>query len=298
MNRVIVLGSINNDIVVFADRHPSVGETVRGNDLRTFPGGKGANQAVASARAGAPTAMLGLVGDDGPGQELRSFLEATGVDVSGVEITSTEPTGTALITVAGGDNTIVVVAGANGAVSEEVIADVSLEAGDIVLAQFETPASVSAALFRAARLAGAPTILNPAPAMPIPSDLLELVDYLIVNETEFALTFGFDPTDSPSASTREFESFDGVVVATLGAGGVLCWDRGDPASPHRIPGVQVEAVDSTGAGDCFCGYVAASLSRGEGLVDALHLANSAAALSVTRAGAASSIPTLDEVSVQ
>lgn len=294
-NRVIVLGSINNDIVVFAGRHPRVGETVKGNGFRTFPGGKGANQAVASAFAGVPTAMIGLVGDDAPGRDLRSFLESTGVDVSGVGISSSAPTGTALITVADGDNTIVVVAGANGDVSNDILEELVLSPNDVVLTQFETPTSTSTALFLAARVVGARTVLNPAPAMEIPPDLLSLVDYLIVNESEFALTFGFEPTAEIPADCKAFQTFEGVVIATIGARGVLVWVQGRRAHPEHIAGLSVDAVDSTAAGDCFCGYFAAGLARGASLDDALRIANRAAAISVTRIGAAASIPLLAEV---
>ena len=184
MGRVFVAGSINMDVVAIADRHPKVGDTVAGKSVQYFPGGKGANQAVAAAKLGAPTALIGRLGRDAFGQQLRAFLAAQAIDLAGVKETAGADTGTAIITVAAADNTIVVVPGANALVGAEDVGDVSFAEGDVAVSQFEIPQSAIVAFFRRARAAGATTILNPAPAMRFEPGLLELVDILILNETE------------------------------------------------------------------------------------------------------------------
>src|ERR1700757_470519 len=190
MGRVFVAGSINMDVVATAERHPRVGETVAGKEVLYFPGGKGANQAVAAAKLGAYTTLIGRLGKDAFGAELRAFLSAQGVDLSLVRETADAHTGTAIITLADADNTIVVVPGANGLVTPEDVAPVSLAKGDIAVSQFEIPLPAIAAFFKRARAAGATTILNPAPARQIGAELLSLVDILVLNETELALLSG------------------------------------------------------------------------------------------------------------
>src|SRR5216683_4999187 len=172
MGRVVVAGSINMDVVATAERHPKVGETVAGQEVRYFPGGKGANQAVAAAKLGAATALIGRLGADAFGQELKAFLAAQGVDVSCVRETAEAHTGTAIITLANADNTIVVVPGANGLVSADDLAAVELAQGDVAVSQFEIPLPTIAAFFKRARRARATTILNPAPARKVDSGLL------------------------------------------------------------------------------------------------------------------------------
>ena len=164
MGRVFVAGSINMDVVATADRHPQVGETVAGKAVLYFPGGKGANQAVAAAKLGAPTTLIGRLGTDAFGQQLRAFLAAQGVDLAFVKDTAEAHTGTALITIANADNTIVVVPGANALVSAEDVGAPVLAKGDVAVSQFEIPLPTIAAFFKRARAAGATTILNPAPA--------------------------------------------------------------------------------------------------------------------------------------
>ena len=165
MGRVFVAGSVNMDVVATADRHPRVGETVAGKAVLYFPGGKGANQAVAAAKLGAPTTLIGRLGADAFGQELRTFLAAQDVDLGFVKTTAEAHTGTAIITVANADNTIVVVPGANALVSAEDVAAPVLANGDVAVSQFEIPLPAIIAFFKRARAAGATTILNPAPAM-------------------------------------------------------------------------------------------------------------------------------------
>ena len=184
MGRVFVAGSVNMDVVATADRHPRVGETVAGKAVLYFPGGKGANQAVAAAKLGAPTTLIGRLGADAFGQELRTFLAAQDVDLGFVKTTAEAHTGTAIITVANADNTIVVVPGANALVSAEDVAAPVLANGDVAVSQFEIPLPAIIAFFKRARTAGATTILNPAPAMQFDTELLDLVDVLILNETE------------------------------------------------------------------------------------------------------------------
>src|SRR5438105_9256124 len=184
MSRVFVAGSINMDVVATAERHPQVGETVAGNAVMYFPGGKGANQAVAAAKLGAPTTLIGRLGADAFGDELKAFLSAHGIDLKLVRQTAEAHTGTAIITVANADNTIVVIPGANALVDAADVAAPVLTKGDIAVSQFEIPLPAISAFFARARIAGATTILNPAPAIEFDRHLLGLVDILVLNEIE------------------------------------------------------------------------------------------------------------------
>jgi ribokinase len=298
MGRVFIAGSINMDVVATADRHPRIGETVAGNAVLYFPGGKGANQAVAAAKLGAPATLIGRVGADAFGRELRAFLSAQGVDLTFVEDTAEAHTGTAIITVANADNTIVVVPGANAHVSAEDVAAPVLAKGDIAVSQFEIPLAAVSAFFKRARAAGATTILNPAPAIEFGPEMLDLVDILILNETELGLLARTElrDTDDPA---RFFEAAralaakqNTIICVTLGSRGVLALIEGQASI---IAGRAVEAVDTTGAGDCFVGAVAAQLAEGKPVRDALDYANAAASICVQRMGAAPSMPTAAEV---
>src|ERR1700744_5137895 len=186
MGRVFVAGSINMDVVATADRHPKIGETIAGREVLYFPGGKGANQAVSAAKLGAPTTLIGRLGKDSFGQELKTFLAAQGVDLSFVQ-QSDAHTGTAIITLANSDNTIVVIPGANGLVTPADVSVAMLGKSDIAVGQFEIPLTSVPAFFKQARASGATTILNPAPAIAFGSELLDLVDVLSLNETELGL---------------------------------------------------------------------------------------------------------------
>lgn len=298
MGRVFVAGSINMDVVATTDRHPRIGETVAGTAVHFFPGGKGANQAVAAAKLGAPTTLIGRLGADSFGHQLRHFLALQGVDLTLVKDTTDTHSGTAVITVADADNTIVVVPGANALVSAADVAAASLGKGDVAVSQFEIPQPAIAAFFQRARAAGATTILNPAPALACGSELLDLVDILVLNETELALLSGFDLRDSDEpalfaeAARRLAIGADGIVCVTLGRRGVLALVSGEPM---LIPGRIVKALDTTGAGDCFVGALAAQLASGAALRDALEYANIAASICVQRMGAAPSMPTAAEV---
>jgi ribokinase len=298
MNRVFVAGSINMDVVATAERHPRIGETVAGKSVLYFPGGKGANQAVAAAKSGAPTALIGRIGKDAFGDGLRVFLAAQGVDLSFVQDTAGAHTGTAIITVANADNTIVVVPGANAMVSAADVAAPTFAKGDIAVSQFEIPLPAISAFFKRARAAGATTILNPAPAVECDAELLGLVDILILNESELGFLTKTELRDTDDsarfiAAARSLQTGrDKIICVTLGKRGVLAL-VGD--EPLMIPGRTVEAVDTTGAGDCFVGAVSAQLADGKSIGDALGYANIAASICVQRMGAAPSMPAAAEV---
>jgi len=298
LGRVFVAGSINMDVVATATRHPKVGETVAGQAVHYFPGGKGANQAVAAAKLGASTALIGRLGTDAFGQQLRTFLAAQGVDLTLVKDTAGTHSGTAIITIADADNTIVVVPGANALVSADDVAAPVLAKGDVAVSQFEIPQATIAAFFARARAAGATTILNPAPAIACGPELLDLVDILILNETELGflahteLHDGDAPDRFVDAARRLQTSTNGIICVTLGRRGVLALVGGEAL---MIAGRAVKAVDTTGAGDCFVGALAAQLAGGTAVRDALDYANAAASICVQRMGAAPSMPIAAEV---
>ncbi|MCA1397400.1 ribokinase [Bradyrhizobium sp. BRP56] len=296
MGRVFVAGSINMDVVATAERHPRIGETVAGEAVLYFPGGKGANQAVTSAKLGIPTALIGRLGTDAFGKELRTFLAAQGVDLTFVKDTDGTHSGTAIITLANADNTIVVVPGANGLVEADDVAALVLARGDVAVSQFEIPLPAIAAFFRRARAVGATTILNPAPAKQADKALLDLVDILVLNETElgYLTGTGLRDSDTPERFSEAARALGQgrIVCVTLGKRGVLALVDNQP---RLVPGREVKAVDTTGAGDCFVGALASQLAIGKPLGDALAYANAAASICVQRMGAAPSMPTADEV---
>jgi ribokinase len=298
MGRVFVAGSINMDVVATASRHPLIGETVAGHDVLYFPGGKGANQAVSAAKLGAPTTLIGRLGLDSFGHELRTFLAAQNVDLGFVQQTSDAHTGTAIITLANADNTIVVIPGANALVSAADVAAPTLAKGDIAVSQFEIPLSSVATFFKRARAAGATTILNPAPAIAFGVELLDLVDILILNESELGLLAHTElsNSDDPARFVAAARSLQGdgkrIICVTLGERGALALADG---RSQLIEGRAVKAVDTTGAGDCFVGAVAARLAAQKSIGDALKYANVAASICVQRMGAAPSMPTAAEV---
>jgi ribokinase len=298
MGRVYVAGSINMDVVATADRHPKVGETVAGQQVLYFPGGKGANQAVAASRLGARTTLIGRLGKDSFGAELKAFLGGQGIDLGYLQETAQAHTGTAIITVAAADNTIVVIPGSNALVSADDVSVVPLVKGDVAVSQFEIPLPTIAAFFRRARAAEATTLLNPAPAQKFGRELLELVDILVLNETELGFLAGTELSDSDEAVriidvARQLQArADQTICVTLGKRGVLAL-AGQEEFP--VPGRVVKAVDTTGAGDCFVGALAAQLADEVPLRTALAFANAAASISVQRMGAGPSMPTAAEV---
>jgi ribokinase len=298
MGRVFVAGSINMDVVATAERHPRIGETVAGHEVLYFPGGKGANQAVAAAKLGAPATLIGRLGKDAFGDELKAFLAAQGIDLDFVQQTAGAHTGTAVITIAKGDNTIVVIPGANACLSADDVAAPVLAKGDIAVSQFEIPLATISAFFKRAREAGAATILNPAPAIEFNRELLDLVDILILNESELGFLTKTELRDTDD-HTRYIEAAqtlqigkDKIICVTLGKRGVLALIE---SKSLIVPGRTVNAVDTTGAGDCFVGAVAAQLAAGKSIQDALDYANAAASICVQRMGAAPSMPTAAEV---
>jgi ribokinase len=298
MGHVFVAGSINMDVVATAERHPAVGETVVGSSVLYFPGGKGANQAVAAAKLGAATTLIGRIGQDAFGAELKAFLARQGVDVSLVRETADAHTGTAIITLANADNTIVVVPGANGLVTPDDVASADLANSDIAVSQFEIPLPTIAAFFKRASAAGATTILNPAPARAFDAELLRLVDILVLNETELALLARCELRDTDDAArfgevSRSLQTHPAqIICVTLGKRGVIALVEGEALT---VAGRAVKAIDTTGAGDCFVGTLAAQLAQGASLRDALGYANAAASICVQRMGAAPSMPTAAEV---
>jgi ribokinase len=294
---VVVAGSINMDLVVTAERHPKVGETVPGGDLHFLPGGKGANQALAAARLGARARLVGKLGRDAFGDRLHAFFVEGGLDLSFTTRTSEAGTGTALIVVAGADNSIVVVPGANGLLAPADVEGVPIARGDVLVSQFEIPEATILAFFARGKRSGAKTVLNPAPARRCAPELRALADVLVVNETELAFFLESDiaKRDVISAARGLPPRPEQIVVVTLGAGGAVAVDG---EREVIAPGRTVPVVDTTGAGDCFVGALAARLAAGDDLERALHYANAAASLSVQRLGAASSMPTSDEVARQ
>jgi ribokinase len=298
VSRVFVVGSINMDVVATADRHPRSGETVTGGELHFVPGGKGANQAMAAHRADAETWLVGRLGEDHFGDRLEAFLREGGLHLDHVEREPKLPTGTALVTVAGSQNTIVVVPGANSALGPHDVRALPIATGDVVVAQFEVPLETVEAAFLHGREQGATTVLNPSPAMPCSPRLLGLADVLIVNETELgffadAETAALETDDDIVAAARNLRARDSqVIVTTLGADGAIAVDRDEVM---RIEGRRVDVVDSTGAGDCFTGNLAAGLSRNAPISAALETANVAASLGVQSFGAGPSMPRLAEV---
>ncbi|WP_257168985.1 ribokinase [Bradyrhizobium sp. SRS-191] len=298
MGRVVIAGSINMDVVATAERHPRIGETVAGQSVMYFPGGKGANQAVSSAKLGAPTSLIGRLGRDGFGEQLRTFLADQGIDLAAVKDSASAATGTAIITLANADNTIVVIPGANAEVGAEDVAQIALKAGDVAVSQFEIPQATIAAFFKGAKAAGATTMLNPAPASVFAEGLFALVDVLVLNETELGFLAGVELSEAPTpqqvvdAVQVLNPRADQTICVTLGARGAIAVRGGDA---KLVEGRVVKAVDTTGAGDCFVGALAARLSQGAALADGIAYANIAASISVQRMGAGPSMPTAEEV---
>ena len=284
---ILVAGSANLDFVVQVPQIPAPGETVLGRDLAFFPGGKGANQAIASARAGgAPTDMLLALGDDWFAEPIESSLAAAGVRTHLVRVPD-KRTGAAFITVSDdAENSITVAPGANNELS---IADLPSTANySHLLLQLETPISVVTEYARAAKTQGTKVVLNAAPAQSLAAELLALIDILIVNEGELAVVAGYD---GDIASCLERVQVPCVIV-TLGSRGCCAREDGNIISQE---GIAVTAVDTTAAGDTFCGVLVAALSQGQSLQQALERANAAGALACTQLGAQSSIPSSDDV---
>jgi ribokinase len=298
MARIAVVGSLNMDLVVRTARFARPGETLSGQHFVTVPGGKGANQAVSAQRVGGHVTMIGCVGEDGFGQVLRQVLADEGIDVGHVGVAAGTATGVALITVdEHGENTIIVVAGANGAITAGDVeaAAPAIAAADVLLLQLEVPLPTVEAAARAARAGGTTVILNAAPAGALDDRLLALVDYLVVNETEVLAVAGVEHATPEDAARLVLTRGGGAVVVTLGAAGALLVPRrGEPVAMEAF---RVAVVDTTAAGDAFVGAFAVALAEGAPADEALRRASAAGALAVTRPGAQPSLPTRDDVQV-
>ncbi len=292
--RIAVVGSINVDLVVRTPRRPAAGETLAGTSFDLFPGGKGANQAVAAARLGASVTMVGRVGADTFASTGLRELEAADVDCAAVAHDPDQSTGIAAIVVDDrGENSIVIVAGANGAWSEQDMlrAEAAARAAQVLLLQHEIPQEVNVRAARAGHAAGATVVLNPAPAEPIPPALLASLDVLTPNAHEAALlTSGSE--SAPEAAAYALQKL-GIrrVVVTLGSAGALYLDQ----NLGQVAALPVDVVDSTAAGDAFNGALAVALARGLPLPDAVRVGCVAGSLATTRPGAQPSMPTLDDV---
>ena len=296
--RIVVIGSSNTDLIVKADRIPSAGETVLGTSLSTAAGGKGANQAVAAARLGADVTLVARIGRDAFGDAALAALAREGVRTDFVVRDDDAPSGVALIVVDGrGENAIAVAPGANARLSEENVrrARERIVAADALLLQLEVPLETVEYAARLAADGRARVILNPAPARPLSRELLAVLTVLTPNRTESETLAGMLVTDADSADRAAqalCEKGVANVVVTLGAAGAVF---AGALGVGRVPGVRVTPVDTTAAGDAFNGALAVALARGESLVDAARFASLAGALTVTRAGAQPSLPSIEEV---
>ena len=290
---LLVIGSLNMDLVVTAPCHPEIGETITANDFHTFPGGKGANQAVAAARLGGNVKMIGKLGCDPFGDQLFDSITRNGVDATFVTRDPQTPTGVALITVdQQGENTILIVAGANGRVT---VTDVQAAApaftdAAILLLQHELPQAAVEQAIHMGKAHGLKIVLNPAPARELSDELLAEIDYLVPNESELSLLSGLN---SLEASIRMLLS-RGVqrLIVTLGGDGAIL---ATPQQQIHVPAFCIEPVDTTAAGDAFLGAFTVALSEGADLREAARRGNAAGALTATKPGAQPSLPTRQEL---
>jgi ribokinase len=291
---ILVVGSLNMDLVVHTPRHPRIGETIIGGSFQTFPGGKGANQAVAAARLGGAVIMVGKVGQDAFGKALLETVARDGVDTSCIKKDDQAASGVALITVSNdGENTIVVASGANALVTAkdiEAIDEIFKQIGILVL-QLETPLPTVEYAVKKAKEYGATVVLNPAPACPLPDSLLSSVDYLVPNQTEISLLAGNIESLDDAIQVLRSRGVEHLIV-TLGEEGVLIIDG---EQRLHIPAYPVKAVDTVAAGDAFVGAFVVALSEGLSLTEAVRWGNAAGAIAVTRPGAQPSLPKREEL---
>jgi len=296
--QIVVVGSINMDLLAVVHRLPRPGETVVSLGFEENPGGKGANQAVAAARLGATSVMIGRVGDDAIGQQLRRSLRESQVSVSNVRTTRGKSSGVALITVANfGENTIVVVPGANGALSptDVAAAEATLQSADAILVQLEIPLETVAAVIDVARRHDVRLILDPAPACDdLPHDMLK-VDVVCPNAVEAQQLTGVainKPADAEPALKQLLRRGVRLPIITLGAQGAIFADEGEI---HHVKSFPVDAVDATAAGDSFAAALAVALVEGQGNLAAVRFASAAGAIAASRSGAQRSMPTREDV---
>lgn len=290
MKKIGVVGSINMDMTVKAERIPLKGETLKGWDLKYVPGGKGANQAVAMAKLGAEVEMFGCVGDDAAGASLLKNLQDVGVETKCVKVVEGEPTGLAMITVGDNDNTIIVVAGTNDRVDIGYINEVNdpLLECEIVLLQHEIPQETVEYVIALCADNGVKVVLNPGPARPVKQELLEKVTYLTPNEHEAVILFGRD-----LSFEEMMKRYPEKLVITQGSRGVsTCLKSGEVI---LVPARKANVVDTTGAGDTLNGAFTVAVTEGRDISDALAFANTAAGLSTEKFGAQGGMPTYEEV---
>lgn len=296
MAEIVVLGSLNMDLSINVTRIPLPGETISGGNLVTSAGGKGANQAAACARMGRGVAMVGCVGDDDFGKRLKNGLSSMGVDITHVKEESAAATGTAMILVdAKGENCIVLSAGANRLVSIDAASCELIKNAKMLLLQLEIAPEIVYEAIEIAVAAKVPVLLNPAPAIALKTELYSKIDYLVPNETEATLLTGIAVVNLHTAEkAANILVSRGVknVIITLGADGALLATN---QYKIHIPAFKIDVVDTTGAGDAFIGGFASELAAGETLESALRFAAAAGALTATRAGAQSSLPTREEL---
>ena len=295
MTNILVVGSLNTDLVVRTPRFPQPGETISGEDLQVIPGGKGANQAVAASRMGSEVSMLGRVGKDNFGDFLLENLKTNNVDSQLVQRDDSS-TGTAIIVVdANGQNSIVLSPGANGKVSSSDIEHASFSDFDLLLLQLEIPIPTVLSAAKLAKQNGVRVLLNPAPAKELPEELISLADFLIPNETELSLLTGMEVKDIPTAEKAAHALLQrGVqnVIVTLGSNGALIVTN---KSTSHISPFKVDVVDTTAAGDAFIGGFASVLDTANSLEEAVRYGCACGALATTKFGAQPSLPTKQEI---
>ena len=292
MKNILVIGSLNMDLVINTERLPQAGETIHGKGFAHFPGGKGANQASACARAGGNVKMLGKVGNDAYGDILLKNLSHDGVNINGIEREDIS-TGVAVITVFGGENCIILDKGANGLVDKDYI-DRHMDAldwADFVIMQYEIPMETVVYVAQIAKSKGKTLVIDPAPMIDAPSELYKMADIILPNETETAQLIG-EECDNETAVKKMAEMGPANVIMTLGKKGSLYYN-GEKLTAQ--PAFKVKAVDTTGAGDCFTGSLVAHLASDKTMEEALEFASKAAAIAVGRRGAQPSFPWKSEV---
>lgn len=291
--KISVVGSINMDMTVKAERIPLKGETLKGEDLKYIPGGKGANQAVAMAKLGADVEMFGCVGNDSAGKELVQNLKDMRVKTDNIRTVDGEPTGIALITVGENDNTIIVVAGANDCVDKAYVDSIKEELlqSEVVVLQHEIPQETNEYVIRLCHENNVKVVLNPGPARPVKKEIVDLVTYLTPNEHEAKIIFGEEiPTE------ELLQKYPEKLLITQGAKGVsMCLAEGKVL---LVPARRAEVVDTTGAGDTLNGAFTVQIAKGESVKDALRFGNIAASLSTEKFGAQGGMPTFEEVTAE
>ncbi len=300
MGKIVVIGSSNTDMVITSAKMPLPGETVMGNEFDIIAGGKGANQAVAAARAGGDVTFIAKVGNDDFGKKAVDGYKKDNINTNTILVDDSKPSGVAVIIVdeTTGQNSIVVAPGSNANLGADEIRKFQpiISAADVLLVQLEIPLETVEMALKIAREKGVKTILNPAPAQKLNDKLLRLVDIITPNETETQLLTDIDLSDSSSmesAATLLLQKINETVLITMGNDGVYYVTKNKEGK--TVPTTKVDAVDTTAAGDVFNGYLASGLADGMAIENAIELANRAAAISVTRKGAQPSIPKTDEI---